>query len=141
MRDLISVSSLGSTRRKGRALVSRLVELPEEEREAEIDRITHNLYEVGARQERRRLLLEVGNDAFEVIAAIGDIATLPLKGAWNLLARSASICRRVPALDSITDAIEQDLKHQLGRNSDLDFLSRVSRVAELSSHDPSRDRR
>jgi hypothetical protein len=131
IRDLIAATSLGSTRRKGRALVRRLAELPLEEREQEVERLAQELYDLGARRSRGSALLDTANDALDVAAAVGEFGMVPVKGAWNLVRRCAELARRIPALDGLADAIDQDLKEKLGSNSDLNFLSKISRVAHL----------
>lgn len=129
--DLVAATSFGSVRRKGRAVMTRLCDLPPEERAAEIDRLAQEVYDLGGRRERRNLIVDSLSDGIDVVGLISSASIWPLKAMWNLLNGSLDLARRAPALDGFIDAIEQDLREQFGRNADLDFLSKVSRVAEL----------
>jgi hypothetical protein len=131
IRDLIAFTALGSTRRQGRALVNRLSGLPIEEREAEMERLGQELYDLGARAARRKLVLDNLSNAKDILALILKIKTLPIKSGLGLLATCLALARRIPALDQLADVLEQDFNAQIGRSSDLDFLSKVERVAEL----------
>lgn len=124
---LIAATSLSSVRRRGRALVTRLSELPEEDRAVEVERMARELYDLSIKQDRKRLILDTAHDALE----IAGYASYPIKAGWNLLNTCLSLARRVPALDGLVDAIEQSFSQQYGKNSDIDFLSKVSRVAKL----------
>ena len=129
--DLIRVSSYQSTRRKGRALLARLSELPVKERQAEIDRLSSELYELGARKEKRVMYLDAADNVKEVGAALMDVTLPPVRSAWNLVQMVLRVGRRIPAFDNFMDDLQQDLTPQQFRNSDLDFLSKIERVAEL----------
>lgn len=119
--DLVAATSRGSTRRRGRALVNRLAELPVEEREQEVERLARELYELGARRGRRSFAIDTAND----IAEVAGFLMTPIKGVWNLLGLCLDLARRIPALDALADAVDQDLSEKVGRNTDLDFLSKV----------------
>lgn len=136
--DLMRVTSYESTRRKGRALLARLSELPAEERQAEIDRLSRELYELGARREKRQMLLDTADNLKEVGAAVMDITLFPVRSAWNLVQAALRVGRRIPALDNFIDDLQHDMTPQQFRNSDLDFLSKIERVAELRLPDGSR---
>ena len=82
--DLIGLTSYQSTRRKGRALVSRLSELPAEERQPELDRLTLELYETTAKKARRAMAFDTIANVKEVGFAVGDITLLPLRSSWGL---------------------------------------------------------
>jgi hypothetical protein len=111
--------------------MTRLSELPSEERAGEINRLCQEFYDLGGCHERRSLVIDSLSDAIDIGATILDAPLWPLRPMWNFLNRALDLARRAPALDSLIDAVEQDLREQFGRNSDLDFLSKVSRVAEL----------
>jgi hypothetical protein len=135
VRDLIGATSYQSTRRKGRALLARLSELPPEGRQAEIDRLSAELYELGVRKERRMMFLDTMDNAKDVGAAILDFTLLPVRSTWGLVRTILSIARRIPAIDAFMDDLEYDLTPQPFRNEDLDFLSKIERVAELREPD------
>lgn len=129
--DLIAATSLSSTRRQGRALVTRLAELPANQREAAMDRLCQEFYDLGVRRGRRSLVVDSASDIVDIASTAMSVSMLPIKGAWATLQRALALARKVPALDSLVDALEQDMNDLRGRNSDLDFLSKVNRVAEL----------
>lgn len=129
--DLIAVTAQSSTRRKGRALVTRLSELQSEEREAEIERIAQEFYELGIQKTRRNLRVDFASDSFDLIVEALNTSVFPVKSAWSFLTRCFEFSRRIPSLDTLADTIEVSINSKLGRNSDLDFLSKVSRVAEI----------
>lgn len=129
--DLISLTSYQSTRRKGRALLSRLSQLPLEERALEVERLSNELYELGVRKERRAMLLDTLDDLKEVGAAALDITLAPVRSVWNITKAVLRVGRKIPAIDNFMDDLERDTLPSRYRNSDLDFLSKIERVAEL----------
>lgn len=129
--ELIAFTSQPSLRRKGRALVTRLSELPIEEREAEIERLAQGLYEIGIRRARRDLHVDLASDSFDLVVEGLGQSVFPVRSAWSLLMHCLEFARRMPTLDALADTIEVNINSRLGRNSDLDFLSKVSRVAKI----------
>lgn len=127
--DVVRLSSYESDRRKARGLVTRLSELPIDERQAEIDRLSLELYEYGVRKEQRALAFDTFDDIKEVGAALADASLLPLRSAWNLVKVLIALGRKIPALDRFIDDLEHDLRPF--RNDDIHFLSKIERVAEL----------
>lgn len=133
--DLIKATTFQSTRRKGRSLLARLSELPPEERQAEIDRLSTEHYERHARKERRIMYLDTIDDLVEVGAAFAGGGLAPIRNAWNLVQMFSRVARRIPAIDAFIDDLEHDLTPQRFRNEDLAFLSKIERVAELRVQD------
>ncbi len=127
--DIIRLSSYESDRRKARGLVARLSELPADERQAEIDRLSLELYEYGLRKERGALVFDTFDNVKEVGAALADIKLPPLPSAWGLVKLLISVGRKLPVLDRFIDDLEHDLRPS--RNDDVPFLSKIERVAEL----------
>lgn len=128
---LIKTTSVGSTRRKGRALVSRLANLPQSEREAEIERLTGELFESGWQQAKRKLALETFTDIAEIGAAVADLNYGPVTNILGLVTRTVRAGRRIRALDRFLDDLEADLLPNRKKNEDVHFLSKVERVAQL----------
>lgn len=121
-----------SLRRKGRGLITRLSELPEDQRAGEIERLSNELFHQGLKRDRRSFVIEGLSDIVDVGGAVAGLPVPPLKsgvGLWNLLRVSA---RSVRVLDSFFDQLEQDGPAKLKGDDELDFLSKVSRVATLS---------
>jgi hypothetical protein len=138
VRDLIRTTSYQSTRRKGRALLARLSELPVEERQAEIDRLSGELYELGTRKEKRMMYLDTADNVKEVGAHLMELTLFPVRSVWNLVQAVLRVGRRIPALDNFMDDLQEDLTPLHQSNSDLDFLSKIERVAQLRTPDISR---
>jgi len=123
--DLANVTSKASTRRKGRALIGRLSELAPEERVAEIERLSAQLYELGAERDSRSMYLDTIDNIKEVGAVLADYSLFPVRSVWGLVKILVSVGRRLPAIDRFIDALQQDLTPEQFRHEDLDFLSTV----------------
>ncbi len=130
--DVLEYTARKSLREKGRALITRLSELPESERELEIERLTKELYDLGATIENRKLRLEGVNNIADVVSAIGDLSVLPVKSMFGLLLALLKYARSIEAADDFVDYLETSIKQKMGINDDMDFLSKIERVAELS---------
>ena len=130
--DFIEFTSLSSTRRKGRALLSRLVDLPMEERKIELKKIQEEFKSRNAQRRVRKNFIDNGRQILDLgCTFLGSPVPFPLLSSAEILKLVIKYARRSPKLERIVDAIEYDLNNQLGRNEDLDFLSKVSRVAKL----------
>ena len=129
--QLLAVSSKGSTRRRGRALLSRLADLAPEDRPAEIDQLAQDLYEMGWKRHQNTMIVDWTSDTIDVGAFALEISLLPFKSAWDLLGRIIALGRRASRFDRFIQALEDDLNATRGRNADIDFLSKISRVARL----------
>jgi len=112
-----------------------LSELPPEEQQAEMDRLSAKLYELGVRKERRMMFLDPIDNLKEVGAALAGISLIPVRSMWGLVQSILSIGRRIPVIDAFVDDLEQELTPQRFRNEDLDFLSKIERVAQLREPD------
>lgn len=129
--DLVARTSYQSTRRKGRGLVSRLSDLPEDERQTEMDRLAGELYEYGIRKERRAMVFDSIDNAKELGFFVADVTLFPVRSAWGLVKTILDVGRRIPAIDNFIDDIEHDLTPKQFQNDDLDFLSKIERVAQI----------
>ena len=129
--DIINLTSRGSTTRKTRALFTRLSDLSPTEREIEINELTRELFEMNARRGRRSAAIDNVNNVVDVGNELLDLSQFPFRSTWQILNLIINIARRNRNFDSFVDAIQSDLSEQLGRNSDLDILSKISRVAHI----------
>jgi hypothetical protein len=77
------------------------------------------------------MALDTTTNLMDFGAAIADFAVAPIVPAAKLLRLVKEQSRRIPALDRFWDNFQQDLPARLRPDADLDFLSKVSRVAEL----------
>ena len=130
--EIIAATSSGSTRRKGRAMVSRLSALTSEERSAAIDAISRDFYSLNVRRQRSGAAIDLVSNIIDVATSLFQVSIFPFKSAWGLLGTVASVARKNPRLDLLLDTIEADLAPGLGINEDLAFLSKVNRVAKLN---------
>jgi len=129
--DIIIYTSQGSVQRKGRALITRLANLPEEERAAEIDRLQTELYQLELKRDRRQATLRWLDTTSSLVTFAMDISLFPFTAGWTLIKLVLDRARKAPALDRVIDALEQQLTEVVQINQDLDFLSKISRVAAL----------
>ena len=130
LEHLLNLTRYRSDRRKGRALISRLSELPLEERQAETDLLAQKLYEHGAKNIGKFLTFDTIQDAKEVGTYAFGSSTLPITSMWRLFGKLITDPRGNPTFDSFLDILERDLNFW-GSNEDIDFLAKIERVAEL----------
>lgn len=128
--EFVEATALSSSRRKGRALMTRLADLAPEEREREVARL--------ATQARRLRGREAGLFSFESLEDAGPLTDIivgtsapPLFAMRNLIRRIINLRDRSPALDRVIDAIQREWSGITRQNEDLDFLSKIDRVAQL----------
>lgn len=135
--EIEAAAGLASTRRKGRALIGRLANLDEAARSAELSRLAAELRKLKAK-DAGVFSLETAEDLGSVVTAAGDVvgvATLglpPVVASRNLFGRLTAALRQWKPADDFLDAIEHDLADQRKSSEDLDFLSKVDRVAVLN---------
>jgi hypothetical protein len=129
--EVLSDSALQSTRAKGRALFARLADLPVEERGTEIDALVDRLRNVGRR--RGNALLSFDN--LDTVIAGGSLFASftypPVAGLTHFTRPIVERLRRIPSIDRMIQAVAEDTAATFGTNQDLDFLSRIDRVAQL----------
>lgn len=131
IKDVLDFTSLESVRRKGRSLISRLANLPQEERDAEIGRIEKELYEFGAKRDRRREAVSLLDATVSVTDYVMSASLFPVVAGWHLFQSITAAARRAPTLDRLLDKLERETSGFTKKNEDLDFLSKISRVAHL----------
>lgn len=131
LNEILEISSTPSSRRKGRALISRLASLSPDEQVAEIGKLQIDL------QDKPHLLKALGEKSLLLDAAIGvgaylaDANLFPLVPTLTLLKKVLECARRAPALDAVIDEIESALRQHIGSNEDISFMSKIDRVAYL----------
>lgn len=131
--DILALSAATSIRFSGRALVSRLAEMPDHERVEEINRLEKELYTHQISRERRNLNLDTADAAVGVANDLLSIGLLPVMSGLKLVHRIIKLARHNGAFDSFADELERSIGGHFGRNADIDFLDKVSRVAALES--------
>lgn len=130
--EIMDVSELSSVTRKGRALLSRLSDLPVEERFAEVEKLGKAAYKIGAKRSRRSFALDNLDGLASLIDYVSGLGLFPFKSAFSISNNILNACRKNKRFDLLMDSIEQDIKIK-GKNEDLDFLTKVNRVAEISA--------
>ena len=126
IQEIITDSALGSTRTKGRSLYARLVELPHEARQEEIE----NLVSALRKQARRKSGTVVDFEGLETVSSI-FLDLLPLTGLRRLGKQATEkLRRRSPQIDQMIAQLESTF-NVVGGNQELDFISRISRVASF----------
>jgi len=121
--DVLRLTAFGSDRRKGRALIGRLSDLPADERQAELDRLSSELYQRGLRKDRRRLMFDTFDNVKEVGLALAGFSVFPIRSAWGLVKVMMDVGRRIPAIDGFMDILQHDLSRSA--NEDIDFLAKI----------------
>lgn len=131
LEDILEITSVPSSRRKGRALISRLANLPPDEQAIEISKLQIDL------KDKPRIFEALGKRALLLDAAIGvgayfvDSNLFPLVSTLTLLTKALECARRAPVLDAVVDEIESALRQHIGSNEDVSFMSKIDRVAYL----------
>jgi hypothetical protein len=130
IREFLDEFCLPSTRNSGRALFGRLMELSGEEREHEVQRLE--------REMRARLGASDSFICFENFDTLIAIAGLlfgfpypPVAGLRDIGTQLIEMARKNPSIDRIVSHMEAELFGKVGQNQEIDFLSRVSRVASF----------
>ena len=130
VREILTDTSLGSIRSKGRSLYSRIVGLEPNERQDEIERLAASMRE----RARKRSGLVVDLDTMETVSSIVfDIFDViaPIKLARNVSRKVITkVRRRNRKFDDAMGHIEDSLNFQKN-GPELDFLSQIDRVASL----------
>ncbi len=130
--EFLDAVSFPSTQDKGRALMDRLALMSPEARKAEVSKLDRELRNRQAKENGHLLNLESADEAWGIFSAItGAVGFPPVLPARNWARRIREIARRNRTFDSLVQAVEADIANSLGTTQDLDFLSRIDRVARL----------
>ena len=126
--EFLDDTRLGSTRKKGRCLYARLAALPLESRQKEIDVLESKLRTIV----RRKTGAMVDLDAIDASVTTGsillDFVFPPLTSLCRLSGSVIQKLRKKQKVDDMMMSLEDALV-RFGRSQELDFLSRVNRVA------------
>ena len=130
IQEILSDTSWSSTRTRGRGLYSRLVNLSVDERQAEIERLQAEL-RLRVRNKAKGVLLldSYGYTGLALDWTLGYV--LPSVATWISGAKKiAEKLRRIREIDKMIDRMDEIIWKSEDRQ-ELDFLSRVNRVARL----------
>jgi len=130
--EFLDAVSLPSTQDKGRALMDRLALVSPEARVEEVAKLDRDLRRKQARENGHLLNFESADEAWSILSAVtGIVAFPPVLAARSWAKRIREIARKNRNFDRFIQAIEADIANSLGTTQDLDFLSRIDRVARL----------
>lgn len=129
--DILEFTHVRSDRNKGRSLITRLADLPIEQREGEIDRLSKELFERDVQRTSRKIGLDIAKSGSEIAVFAAGLNMLPIAPMWSALIHALRSLRSNSTVDSFFESLEVDLPKGLQPNRDLDFLSKVYRVATL----------
>lgn len=128
--EILDDTKLASTRAKGRGLYSRLVELPPEERQREIDDLVSMLRRKARRKSGTLVDLDLADTGLATAGLLLDFVFPPLAALRNFGPKFIERLRRIKKVDQLVAHLE-DILSRDGRNQELDFISRISRVAHF----------
>jgi hypothetical protein len=128
--EVLEDGALSSTRVQGRALIKRIADLPQEARQEEVNRLVDALRLRGRRREGAVFTLDNLDTGVALGSLVGHFTYPPIAGVAHAMAPVLRQLRRVPAVDRMLQILAEDLLKP-GSNQDLEFLSRISRVAQL----------
>ena len=128
MSEILNDSGIVSARERGRALYSRLVRLSEEERVAEIERLSGALRTRARRQTGLEMSLDIADIGMSAADMIIGLFVPPVSAIGRFSRPFVEKARRSRKIDLMISAVEEKVR-QSQDSRELDFLSRVSRVA------------
>ena len=124
--DLLEVSGPGSTRRKGRALIGRLADMPAEEQDQEILRLTEQLFREGMAKKRGSVIADIRTEG--TANAMGMALQSPIISLVRILHRQGL---RTDTYSKLIDLIDEAFSGVKRGNEDMDFLSKIERIAQF----------
>ncbi len=129
--EFLADTRLGSTRRSGRALMSRLSDLSGEQREDEVRRLVDELRRLERNQGQQLLNFDTVDTGISLAAIMASFTYPPIAGLLGLSKPIVERLRKAPAIDRFVDDFLTDAQPLTGRSPDLGFLSRIKRVAQF----------
>ena len=126
--EIISDSSLWSTRARGRSLYARLANLPEVERQEEVDALEAQLRKKARKATDTKIDFEAVETALATTALMADFVFPPLAGLTKLGRKAIAAFRTNEKIDRMLVRLEEGIS-SVGSEHDLDFMSRIARVA------------
>lgn len=129
--EFLEDTRLGSTRRSGRALMSRLSDLLDEAREDEVRKLIDELRRLERSQGAQLLSFDTLDTGISMASVLASFTYPPIAGLLGLSKSVVEHLRQFPAVDRFVDDFIIDAQHFTGKNRDLDFLYRIKRVAQF----------
>ena len=132
MQEILEDSSLGSVRDKGRGLYARLAKLPPNERAEEVEKLKTAFRARTRRASGLEITLDVGDTGMSAVDLIIGIFVPPLSAIRRLAKPWIEKARRNRKIDSMIMDLEDKMR-RTPETRELEFLSRVSRVASFKA--------
>ena len=129
--EFLEDTRLGSTRRSGRALMSRLSDFSGEQRENEVRRLVDELRRLERNKSRRLLSFDTVDTGISLAAIMASFTYPPIAGLLGLGKPIVEHLRINPTIDRFVDDFLTGAQPLARQNRDLDFLSRIKRVAQF----------
>ena len=126
--EFLADTSLGSTRKKGRCLYARLAGLPPESRQEEIDVLESKLRTMVRRKTGTMLDLDTRHVSVTMGSILLDFVIPQLTSLCKIGGSVIQRLRKKQKVDDMMMSLEDSLV-RFGHSQELDFLSRVNRVA------------
>lgn len=111
--------------------MSRLSDLPSEQRDDEVRRLVDELRRLERNQGRQFLSFETLDTEVSLAAIVASFTYPPIAGLLGLGKPTVEFLRKNPSIDRLVDDFLIDAQPLTGRSRDLDFLSRIKRVAQF----------
>ena len=129
--EILAATDRPVMRNRGRALFSRLADMTEEQRAAEIQGLNAALRRYG--KPGGIISLDTIDTGISVASVAADFVYPPLAGLRSLGSQLINLGRKNPSVDRLFEAIQVDLFPTSGKKRELDFLSSINRVALLKT--------
>jgi hypothetical protein len=129
--EVLAATARPVMRNRGRALFARLADMTEEQQKEEIRALNAQLHRFG--KPSGVMSLDNADTVASLGATVLGAAYPPLAGLLHLGTQIIEVGRRVEGVDRLFEAIAVDLFPKRTRQRELDFLSRISRVATLKT--------
>ena len=123
--EILEDTAQRSTRAKGRGLYARLIELAPEERQAEIDQLSFALR--ASTRTSKSIVLDVVNIG-TLVAGLFGVPFPPVFGLGTVGRPTLERLRRIRVVDDMILRLEEKIRRS-SRKQEIDFLSRINRVA------------
>lgn len=134
VQEILKITEPSSSRLRGLSLISRLSEMSQDEQKVEIERLSAGLAELTGKQAKRSRKLLYADAAVNIGAYAVGASLFPFSPAFLLVKEILKAAQKAPTLDKIISELELAFEEKVGSNSDLTFLSKVSRVAKIENN-------
>jgi hypothetical protein len=128
--EILAATDRSVMRNRGRALFNRLAEMTEEQRAIEIQTLNAALRTYG--RPGGIISLDTADTGISIASAAFSFVYPPVAGVLALGRQLVELGRKHPAVDQLFEAVQVDLFPK-GKKRELDFLSRINRVASLKT--------